>query len=70
MKAMDQEKISVKRMVVLLAPYDLDELTESTLGMISSLIIMNDDNTALFEHGKNSKLRSFLTEKFLEAIRK
>lgn len=70
MKAMDQEKISVKRMVVLLAPYDLDELTESTLGMISSLIIMNDDNTALFEHGKTSKLRSFLTEKFLEAIRK
>lgn len=69
MQAMDQEAIAVKRMILLLAPYDLDELTESTLGMISSLIIMNDDNTALFEKGNTQKLRSFLTAKFLDTLR-
>lgn len=70
MQAMDQENILVNRMVLLLAPYDLDELTESTLGMISSLIIMNNDNTDLFENGETDRLRSFLTEKFLDAIKK
>lgn len=31
---------------------------------------MNDENTALFEHGKTEKLRSFLTEKFLSVLKK
>lgn len=69
MQAMDQEQIYVNRVLLLLAPYDLDQLTERTLGMISSLIIMNDENTALFEHGTTQELRSFLTEKFLAVLR-
>ena len=70
MMAMDQEEISVKRLIVLLAPYHIDELTQNVLGMISSLIIMNDENTVLFEQGKTEKLRSFLTEKFLSVLKK
>lgn len=70
MTAMDQEDIPVKRLIVLLAPYHIDKLTQNILGMISSLIIMNDENTALFEHGKTEKLRSFLTEKFLSVLKK
>lgn len=70
MMAMDQEEIPVKRMIVMLAPQHIDKSTSDTLGMISSLIIMNDDHTDLFEHGDTHKLRSFLTEKFLAAIKK
>lgn len=70
MMAMDQEEIPVKRMIVMLAPQHIDKLTSDTLGMISSLIIMNDDHTDLFEHGDTHRLRSFLTEKFLTAIKK
>ncbi|WP_158609211.1 PTS sugar transporter subunit IIA, partial [Ligilactobacillus salitolerans] len=70
LRAMDQEPIAVKRLVVLLAPEKINHLTESTLGMISSLMIMNDENTALFQTASTKQLRSFLTQKFLDEIRK
>ncbi|WP_304653041.1 BglG family transcription antiterminator [uncultured Ligilactobacillus sp.] len=69
MQAMDQCLITVKRMLVLLAPENMSQIEQDALGTISSMVIMNDDTLALFEQGDQKALQSELAKRFLKEIK-
>ncbi|UQS81447.1 HTH domain-containing protein [Bombilactobacillus folatiphilus] len=68
MLAMDHEEIQVSRFLLMLAPADIDALETKLLGMISSLLVMNDANLHLFETGNTLALQNFLADKFLQKL--
>ncbi|EPH94712.1 PRD domain protein [Enterococcus faecalis 13-SD-W-01] len=70
MLAMDKQPITVKRLLVMLAPAPLDENTSRILGKISSSIIMNDLNTEIFNSGNQQILYQLLSSLLIEEVKK
>lgn len=67
-EGMDRQMISLKRILLLLAPAPLDANVKTVLGWISQSIIENNINTDLYNTGNEETLRNLLSRLFVEAI--
>ena len=67
-EGMDRQMISLKRILLLLAPAPLDANVKTVLGWISQSIIENNINTDLYNKGNEAVLRNLLSRLFVEAI--
>ena len=67
--AMDKQEINVTRLLVMLAPYPIDEQSSKILGRISGSIIMNDLNTEIFNSGNFSIIYQLLATLLIEEIK-
>lgn len=67
-EGMDRQMISLKRILLLLAPAPLDANVKTVLGWISQSIIENNINTDLYNTGSEETLRNLLSRLFVEAI--
>lgn len=67
-EGMDRQMISLKRILLLLAPAPLDDNVKTVLGWISQSIIENNINTDLYNTGNEETLRNLLSRLFVEAI--
>ena len=66
---MDKQEINVTRLLVMLAPYPIDEQSSKILGRISGSIIMNDLNTEIFNSGNFSIIYQLLATLLIEEIK-
>lgn len=57
---MDRQPTEVNRMILMLAPEEMDELTADFLGAISSSIIEREDYTKLYQKGSYFDLKELL----------
>ncbi|WP_291292740.1 PRD domain-containing protein [Enterococcus sp.] len=67
--AMDKQEINVTRLLVMLAPYPIDEQSSKILGKISGSIIMNDLNTEIFNSGNFSIIYQLLSTLLIEEVK-
>lgn len=67
-EGMDRQMISLKRILLLLAPAPLDANVKTVLGWISQSIIENNINTDLYNTGNEETLKNLLSRLFVEAI--
>jgi len=65
LKAMNGEREKVKRILLLLAPFQADDLTIELLSFISSLIIQSETSIKLFEAGNKEEIRHFISNQYL-----
>ncbi|MDQ0252962.1 mannitol operon transcriptional antiterminator [Evansella vedderi] len=68
-KAMDGSTITLKSILLLLAPQESEEGVLQLLSYISSIIIENEESMALFQSGDEEKLSSFLSYKLTNYYR-
>ncbi|BDR59978.1 transcriptional regulator [Lactobacillus xylocopicola] len=68
MLAMDRKEIEVKRFLIMLAPEKDASSETQALGMISSMLVMNNESMAMFENGTTKQLQEFLADKFLAVL--
>lgn len=68
--AMNQEKISVNRVLLLLAPPEVDHYTTYLLGRISSSIIENKLYTKIYDSGNQEVVEELLKTIMTESIQK
>lgn len=68
--AMDKQKIWVKRLLIMLAPYPVKEDTAKILGKISGAIIMNDLNVEIFNSGNQSIIFQLLSSLLIEEVKR
>ena len=66
---MDQNKIQVKRILLMLGPQDLSSTEQGVMSSISSMIIMNDANLQLFANGSQAELKNAIASQFLNEIK-
>ena len=67
--AMDKKEIAVTRLLVMLAPYPINETSSQMLGKISGSIIMNDLNTEIFNSGNDSIIYQLLSSLLIEEVK-
>ncbi len=67
--AMDKKEITVTRLLVMLAPYPINEKSSQMLGKISGSIIMNDLNTEIFNSGNESIIYQLLSSLLIEEVK-
>ncbi|MCH1627441.1 BglG family transcription antiterminator [Ferdinandcohnia quinoae] len=60
--AMDDTKIEMDTLLLMLSPHDVDDETNEVLSFISSLLIQNEESTRLFETKDGNEIINFLTE--------
>ncbi|WP_370640538.1 BglG family transcription antiterminator [Salipaludibacillus sp. CUR1] len=64
-KAMDENDIEMKRVLIMLGPTDMTDEETEILSTISSAIIENERSISLFEGGKEQEISEFLSVKLL-----
>jgi len=67
---MDRQSTKVNRIVVMLGPEKMDELTTDFLGTISSSIIEKEEYTTIYQNGDTEDLRNMLKTLSVEVIKK
>ncbi|MHC3377509.1 BglG family transcription antiterminator [Ligilactobacillus equi] len=70
MITMDQESTQVSRFLLMLGPTDMDENQSKLMSLISSNIILNQDNLRLFEQGNLHEIQDNLAQRFIEYSQK
>lgn len=68
--AMDHTEIQVRRILLMLGPADLSDLERDLLGMISSMIIMNDENLKKFATADQDHIKNLIAGYYLEELKK
>lgn len=69
LKAMDQQEIEVKRLLLLLAPSNLSSLEHKLMSMLSSMVIINNENLNLFDQGKQAELKNAIAKELFNYIK-
>ena len=67
---MDQQPTQVHRVIVMLAPEDMDELTTEFLGAISSSIIEKEEYTKIYQKGNTQELKELLEHISVNTLQK
>ncbi|TSO26064.1 HTH domain-containing protein [Lactobacillus sp. LL6] len=65
MKSMDHAEIQVKRVLLMLGPAKMSSLEQEVMSMISSMIIMNDENLQLFTEGNQAEIKDAVSAQYL-----
>lgn len=68
MLGMDKEKMAVSRYTFMIAPKEITPFEQKALGIISSAIVMNSENTKIFEKGTTKQIQELLANQFLNEI--
>lgn len=68
MKAMDQNSIHVKRILLMIGPAPMSEFQNSLMGTISSAIVMNNRYTGIFENGDLDNIKNLVAAQFMEQL--
>lgn len=68
--SMDHNTIQVKRVLLMLAPDNLTTSEQQLLSMVSSMIIMSDNNLNLFTNGTQEQIKDTIADLFLTEIKK
>ncbi|NJP36155.1 BglG family transcription antiterminator [Alkalicoccus luteus] len=68
-QAMDGSTIYVRRILLMLAPQQMNEIESSMLSRISSMIVKNDTSLRLFAEGTEKDVKDFMSGEFLQLIR-
>ncbi|MGN1271834.1 MAG: BglG family transcription antiterminator [Lactobacillus sp.] len=68
--SMDHNTIQVKRVLLMLAPDNLTTSEQQLLSMVSSMIIMSDNNLNLFTNGTQEQIKDAIADLFLTEIKK
>lgn len=61
LKGMDGEEMSIKTIILMLAPAEADEKTLEVLSHISSLIVQDERSSRLFESESEQEIKTFLS---------
>lgn len=69
LESMDHDQIQVKRILLMLAPDNLSTTEQQLMSMVSSMIIMSNDNLELFTDGSQAEIKSVLAELFLKELK-
>ncbi|AIF44591.1 transcriptional antiterminator [Virgibacillus sp. SK37] len=67
-KGMDGSDQSITRILLMLAPKEIEQESLEVLSFLSSLLIQSDSITRLFESGKETEIREYLSEQFFNFI--
>lgn len=70
MLGMDREEMQVLRYTLMVAPKEVTDLEQKVLGIISSSIVMNSENTNVFETGTSEAVQELLANQLLNEIPK
>ncbi|MCI5761495.1 MAG: helix-turn-helix domain-containing protein [Ligilactobacillus agilis] len=70
MLGMDREEMQVSRYTLMVAPKEVTDLEQKVLGIISSSIVMNSENTNVFETGTSEAVQELLANQLLNEIPK
>lgn len=70
LQSMDHDTIQVKRILLMLAPDNLSDSEQQLMSMVSSLIIMSDNNLNLFTNGNQDQIKNVIADLFLNEISK
>lgn len=70
LKAMDHTDIQVTRILLMLSPAELSDNERAALSMVSSMIIMNDDNLKLFTTGSQNDIKDLIAIQFLSELKR
>ncbi|MDF7639387.1 helix-turn-helix domain-containing protein [Lactobacillus sp. ESL0791] len=68
LEAMDHNFINVSRVLLMLGPENLSSAEQDVMSLVSSMIIMNDFNLALFSHGTEQQLKDAVAKECLVEI--
>lgn len=68
MEAMDHSKIMVSRHILMLAPEENPEDFNVALGMIASMLVMNDQTLQLFSTGSLSNIKDAIARQYLDQV--
>lgn len=68
MEAMDHAEIAVNRILLMLGPSTLSAEEQQAMGMISSMIIMNEQNLQLFARGNQQQIKQAIANQFLNYL--
>ncbi|MEC6747904.1 transcription antiterminator [Marinilactibacillus sp. XAAS-LB27] len=69
MMNMERKTMKLDRILLLLAPDPMDELTQDMMGTISASIVESDANLNLFNKGSEKQIQQHLNQLFLEKIK-
>ncbi|MGM9903241.1 MAG: BglG family transcription antiterminator [Enterococcus sp.] len=69
-EGMDRKPLYLSRMLVMLAPSPIDEITGRLLGKISGALIMNDLNTEIFRSGNQEIVYQLLSKILIDEMKK
>ena len=69
MKSMDHIDIEVKRVLLMLGPDKMSSSEQEVMSMISSMIIMNDENLQLFTKGTQSEIKNAISAQYLYELK-
>lgn len=69
LESMDHDQIQVKRILLMLAPDDLSATEQQLMSMVSTMIIMSNDNLELFTNGSQEEIKAVLAELFLKELK-
>lgn len=67
---MDRQPTEVDRIIVMLGPEKMDELTTEFLGTISSSIIEKEEYTKIYQFGNTQEIKKLLEGLGLEVLQK
>ncbi|WP_019378082.1 BglG family transcription antiterminator [Virgibacillus halodenitrificans] len=65
---MDGKEQAISRVLLMLAPKEIEQESLEVLSFLSSLLIQGDSITRLFESGKETEIREYLSEQFFNFI--
>ncbi|WP_087056879.1 PTS sugar transporter subunit IIA [Marinilactibacillus psychrotolerans] len=65
---MEQKKMKLNRILLLLAPDPMDASTQDMMGTISASIVESDANLHLFNNGSKEQIEHHLNQLFLEKM--
>lgn len=66
---MEKNSLSLKRVLLLLAPDPMDEYTQEIMGAISASIVENNFQLQMYDTGKKELIQQYLSGLFLEIMR-
>lgn len=69
MEAMDHNQITVTRMLLMLGPERLSEDEQAVMSMVSSMIVMNDNNLKLFNLGSQDMIKDAIANQYLSDLK-
>ncbi|WP_147803836.1 BglG family transcription antiterminator [Alkalicoccus halolimnae] len=69
LEAMDGSTISVKRILIMLAPENTNNVESSALSTISGMIVQTKESIRLFETGSENDIKTFMSNEFLNLYR-
>ncbi|MCP9328973.1 BglG family transcription antiterminator [Liquorilactobacillus satsumensis] len=68
MLAMDQTPLEVVRVMLMVGPAPMSDFQNILMGLISSAIVMNSNNTHVFEEGTEEQIKDLIATQFMDQI--